>query len=459
MSFAGCPKDMEQLGFLATYWPYAFGLAGTFYLAVRWFGNHHLSQESKDTLTLWLWGEYESTWSHHFCNLFDAVFGARHLSLKCFLRSSLASVVAVLLLYVLFAEILGVMGGRALGDLSLWDAIKFAIAINIVADYVSLFETRWLLRRFERVTSVPGQLGVLAADAVFTGAIIWLGINAFQLVNGDAPLTAIEMLAMFSVFSVFFYSTFLTSAWAWAYCLSTWVMRLFSRSALNRVLDVENKPEAQVALVGAVLVFVAALVLTPVLKADEHGQASAFDQMLCSVFGGTMCLHIVRFTENESQAFEVLSQYCESNSGKSCIDRVLEFFNGEGDKAASMWRKSCEGGYALGCSTLGWMYAEGRGVAQDEAKAVSLYRQACEGGNALGCNNLGVMYEQGRGVAQDDAEAVSLYRLACEGGDAGGCNNLGVMYLTGRGVAQDDAEAVSLFRQACEMGLAQACTE
>ena len=125
---------MEQLGFLATYWGFAFGLAGTFYLAVRWFGNHHLSQESKDTLTLWLWGEYESTWSHHFCNLFDAVFGARHLSLKCFLRSSLASVVAVLLLYVLFAEILGVMGGRALGKLSLWDAIKFGVAINIIAD-------------------------------------------------------------------------------------------------------------------------------------------------------------------------------------------------------------------------------------------------------------------------------------------------------------------------------------
>ena len=112
----------EQLGFPATYWAFAFALAGAFYAAVQWFGKYHLSQESKDTLTLWLWGEYESTWSHHFCNLFDAVFGARHLSLKCFLRSSLASVVAVLLLYVLFAEILGVMGGRALGDLSPWDA-------------------------------------------------------------------------------------------------------------------------------------------------------------------------------------------------------------------------------------------------------------------------------------------------------------------------------------------------
>jgi len=411
----------EQLGFPATYWAFAFALAGAFYAAVQWFGKYHLSQESKDTLTLWLWGEYESTWSHHFCNLFDAVFGARHLSLKCFLRSSLASVVAVLLLYVLFAEILGVMGGRALGDLSLWDAIKFAVAINIIADYVSLFETRWLLRRFERVRSVPGQLGVLAADAVFTGTIIWLGINAFQLLRGDAPLTAIEMLAMFSVFSVFFYSTFLTSAWAWAYCISTWVMRLFSRGALNRVLDVENKPEAQVALVGAVLVFVAALVLTPILKADEQRQASAFDQMLCSVFGGRMCLHIVRFTEDESQAFETLSQYCENKSDEDCFLLVFDFFRGDGVRVASMWQKSCEGGYALGCYSLGWMFDRGRAVAQDDAEAVSLYRQACELGYALGCSNLGGMYAYGRGVAQDDAEAVSLYRQACKMGLAWAC--------------------------------------
>ena len=160
------PEVNGQLEFLATYWAFAFALASAFYFAVLRFEKHHISKELKDTLTLWLWGEYESTWSHHFCNLFDAVFGARHLSLKCFLRSSIASVAAVLLLYVFFAEILGVMGGRALGQLSLWDAIVFGAAINIICDYVSLFETRWLLRRFERVTSVLGQLGVLAADAV-----------------------------------------------------------------------------------------------------------------------------------------------------------------------------------------------------------------------------------------------------------------------------------------------------
>ena len=77
---------------------FAFAIAGSFYAAIAFVGKH-LSQDSKDTLTLWLWGEYDSTWSHHFCNMFDAVFGSRHWSWQCFWRSSLASVLAVLLLY------------------------------------------------------------------------------------------------------------------------------------------------------------------------------------------------------------------------------------------------------------------------------------------------------------------------------------------------------------------------
>ena len=40
---------------------FAFATASAFYAAVVWFGNNHLSQEAKENLTLWLWGEYEST--------------------------------------------------------------------------------------------------------------------------------------------------------------------------------------------------------------------------------------------------------------------------------------------------------------------------------------------------------------------------------------------------------------
>ena len=77
--------DFEN-GFLAGYWAYAFGVAAAFYATVSWFGKNHLSQSAKDDLSLWLMGAHEDTWSRQFCRLFDAVFGEKHLSLRCFLR-------------------------------------------------------------------------------------------------------------------------------------------------------------------------------------------------------------------------------------------------------------------------------------------------------------------------------------------------------------------------------------
>ena len=87
------------------------------------------------------------------------------------------------------------------------------------------------------------------------------------------------------------------------------------------------------------------------------------------------------------------------------------------------------------------MYAEGRGVSQDDAEAVTWYRKAAEQGHAEAQNNLGVMYNRGEGVPQDYTEAVTWYRKAAEQGHAYAQNNLGRMYANGDGVPQDNVEA------------------
>lgn len=54
--------------------------------------------------------------------------------------------------------------------------------------------------------------------------------------------------------------------------------------------------------------------------------------------------------------------------------------------------------------------------------------------------SLGVMYAQGRGVSENDFEAVRWYRKAAEQGDAGDAGaqaNLGSMYAMGDGVPKD----------------------
>ena len=63
------------------------------------------------------------------------------------------------------------------------------------------------------------------------------------------------------------------------------------------------------------------------------------------------------------------------------------------------------------------------------------------------------MYANGRGVRQDDAQAVQWYRKAAEQGYAQAQFNLGNMYVDGRGARQDYAQAVHWYRKAAEQGI------
>ena len=69
------------------------------------------------------------------------------------------------------------------------------------------------------------------------------------------------------------------------------------------------------------------------------------------------------------------------------------------------------------------MYAEGRGVRQDDAEAFRWYRQAAAQGHDNAQNNLGVMYENGLGVRQDLALAQEWFGKACQNGNQKGCYN------------------------------------
>ena len=131
--------------------------------------------------------------------------------------------------------------------------------------------------------------------------------------------------------------------------------------------------------------------------------------------------------------------------------------NGKGvaqdDRQAVEWyRKAADQGNAAGQNNLGYMYANGRGVAQDDRQAVEWYRKAADQGNAAGQNSLGFMYRNGRGVAQDDRQAVEWFRKAADQGNATAQRNLGVMYQNGIGVSQDDRQAVEWFRKAADQG-------
>ena len=73
----------------------------------------------------------------------------------------------------------------------------------------------------------------------------------------------------------------------------------------------------------------------------------------------------------------------------------------------------------------------------DFTLGMKLLRPLAEQGNAEAQYNLGVMYAEGKGVPQDDRAAVQWWRKAAAQGDAEAQYNLGLSYRTGRGVPQD----------------------
>jgi hypothetical protein len=69
------------------------------------------------------------------------------------------------------------------------------------------------------------------------------------------------------------------------------------------------------------------------------------------------------------------------------------------------------------------------------------------------------MYANGRGVPEDDQQAVAWYRKAAEQGLPDARYSLGLAYENGRGVPQDLTLAIAWFRKAVEQGHKEAKTK
>jgi TPR repeat protein len=53
-----------------------------------------------------------------------------------------------------------------------------------------------------------------------------------------------------------------------------------------------------------------------------------------------------------------------------------------------------------------------------------IYQWNSDLNNGTGCSDLGFMYKEGKGVKQDDFKALKFYQKACGLNFSGGCSNL-----------------------------------
>ena len=114
-------------------------------------------------------------WPSMFVTLFDRVFTEKHLSLKCFRRSSVASVAAVVVLTLTVAVVDASILDDFLGEFGiLVSAIIIAsltLFLNLLPDYLSLYETRLVLGFMAKSGGGLRTAALLAFDLASTTLI------------------------------------------------------------------------------------------------------------------------------------------------------------------------------------------------------------------------------------------------------------------------------------------------
>lgn len=244
-----------------------------------------LAPEVRRRVSIWLVSpshEDGPFWPNFFVLQFDRLFGSRHLSWRCFSRSVAASMVTVWIVALLWLvasppdaliDAVGLMMGVTL----------MGFVFNLIPDYISLLETRFLLGKAQESRKLPS---LLMLDVVATTALAASGyaLMFFLLAGPPERITEMmwEVVTLQSYLTLrsetgdrlpvglFFYSTFFTSVWVWLFASSRAAYRgiesMRRRGAfLWRLADVEQKPFRALGLGSILIVTLGFIVAAPAI--------------------------------------------------------------------------------------------------------------------------------------------------------------------------------------------------
>jgi TPR repeat protein len=120
--------------------------------------------------------------------------------------------------------------------------------------------------------------------------------------------------------------------------------------------------------------------------------------------------------EQADHILEVATNIFRKSRDRMDLDAQKEVF--------AMFRMGADRGVATSMVNLGWLYANGFGVTQDNGKAREWYEKGADKGHVVAMFNLGVLYRDGKGVTQDYAKAREWFEKAADKGYANAISNL-----------------------------------
>lgn len=215
----------------------------------------------------------------YFLETFKSVFGDKTLSWKCLKRSFIASTLFIMLVLIAYLNNNSLIhlewtSFKELTDLiisySALGTTYFSLGLiaNLIPDYISLFETRWILSKAVGVT-IKKLLILLIVDVILTGLISLLGIfillallffyqggniqdfvSSFRTEFLSIIISTIDFKAFgrtdFSL-GIFFYASYFTSIWFYMFLTSTILVRIISTlgykgERLLSFLDIDQEP-------------------------------------------------------------------------------------------------------------------------------------------------------------------------------------------------------------------------
>ena len=245
-----------------------------------------VTQNARDDVALWLRDADPANFlvgmARAFAAAFDSIFGVRHFSLRCFFRSTIASIISVVILtliwfalrpneFSIFFQNEGMYG--------VFLIFAYGIILNALPDYLSLLESRQVIKWMTGTRSVNATLALLFFDLIATGAIFLIPISTIWFIGSfsseEIRQFVSSMITLSFGFSIdnppagiFFYSTFFTSAWVWLHCLSGLTIKLSKgfgalTASLKYLLDIDNKPFLSIGIVIIIMTTIIYISVSP----------------------------------------------------------------------------------------------------------------------------------------------------------------------------------------------------
>lgn len=408
----------------------------------------------------------QQEWAARFVEICDGLYGRKLWSLRSFLISTIVSVTTVVAVSYAF-HLVSLPTSRGFSVPSINYLIIYALALNVVADYFSLAQTRLFLKFISQKNSIPRAAIFFATDLIASAIIIFLFIAVLSRALPEAGISGnlSDAIGLFSLSSVFFLSTFSTSAWIFLFLVSSLVFRFTNWLKPERIFDVEKSPDTILSLLVGIVAFFITIGLSPLAQRDVGG-LSPFDHSICAAFPESACEKVADLTSSEIERLTFLLDACEKHTVAVCTEAGHSAYRIRPEEARELLSTGCGLGSQKSCNGYASMLFEGLGGEKDVFTAGQVFKESCGADWGESCTGLGLLLGE---VASHEelmhflnvlnwktVNPLVFYKRGCSLESAFGCFRA-AMYIAKNPSAGRLSEIETLIDNACEYGHERSC--